>query len=326
MSTIVLEPAALPQPSVTAPPYHYRAYGCSIASDFHLPELSAAPDPGSIGADLTIMAAALDQPMPSGLDERLVDIGDQCSRFSWSGFGRVSIVGNRTILVDLEPDFDRALLGFILLGPILAATLHGRGLSVLHGSAIAPARPDAGAFILLGDSGAGKSTFAAACLAAGCRLINDDVAAIGGIGQGRPLIAPGFPSLKLSRTALSLFDPVPGDVLPAGTLAPAKLRLRVPDDMLSQPRAIQRICILQRGETLRLDPLSPTAGLQALMRYSYLPKFGAQALAGRAAARHFAQCAAMADSLPISMLTVPSALADLKDAAWRLTTSAELAG
>lgn len=319
MRTLDLERGAQPRfPQGTAP-YRYRAYGCSIASDFPLLELPRATTTDDLDADLTISAAQLDQPMPAGSDWRLVDIGERTSRFSWSGFGRVSIEDNCRIFVDLEPGFDLDLLGFVLLGPVLAATLQGRGMSVLHGSAIAPARPDAGAFILLGDSGAGKSTFAAACLAAGCRLINDDVTAIGGVEQGKPVVEPGFPSLKLSAHALSLFDPLPGHLLPTGTVAAAKLRLRLSDAALSTPRPVDRICILQRGDTLRLDPLSPAEALAALMRYSYAPKLGEQALAGPAAAGHFARCAALADSLPASILTVPSSLEDLPDAARQLT-------
>ena len=134
---------AVPQPVDAL--HHYRVYGCTIASSFPLLELPRATATGLDDADLTISAASLELPMPSGEDWRLIDIAEGASRFAWSGFGRVAIENNRRILVDLDPDFDRDLLGFILLGPVLAATLQGRGMSVLHGSAIAPPRPDAAA-------------------------------------------------------------------------------------------------------------------------------------------------------------------------------------
>ncbi len=80
-----------------------------------------------------------------------------------------------------------------LLGPILGFILRLRGTTCLHSSCIAI---DNKAFALVGVSGAGKSTTAAAFAIRGYPIISDDVTPLAEI-DGAFQVVPGYPRLRL---------------------------------------------------------------------------------------------------------------------------------
>jgi hypothetical protein len=80
---------------------------------------------------------------------------------------------------------------------------------------------------------------------------------------------------------------------------------------------VHRICTLARGEPYRSTPAAPQETLTALLRHSYVARFGSHVLEGTAGGTHLRQCAALANLAPVHRLDVPSALEQL-DAAARL--------
>lgn len=93
-----------------------------------------------------------------------------------------------------------------LFGPMLILALARRGIFCLHSSAV---QLPAGALVLIGASGAGKSTFARTDTAA--RLC-DDISPVAHQGD-RLVVLPQFPQLKLGHS-----DPVPETAQIAGLL------------------------------------------------------------------------------------------------------------
>jgi hypothetical protein len=85
-----------------------------------------------------------------------------------------------------------------LLGPILGLVLRLRGTVCLHASGLSFGGC---AFAIIGRSGAGKSTTAAALGARGCAVVADDVVAIEE-GTGGFSATPGYPRLRLSQAAV----------------------------------------------------------------------------------------------------------------------------
>lgn len=81
----------------------------------------------------------------------------------------------------------------VLQGPGLAAALHLHGVPMLHSAVLAI---DGGAIALIGAPGAGKSTTAAALVAAGFACLSDD---LGALAIDRPSISvqPGYPRLRI---------------------------------------------------------------------------------------------------------------------------------
>ena len=101
----------------------------------------------------------------------------------------------RKILCWPDPALGVATTRHLLLDQVLPRVLSLRGHLVLHASVVAsPAGVGAGAF--LGRSGAGKSTLAAALVAAGWRLLSDDVLVLEEHG-GRARAWPTYPGLRL---------------------------------------------------------------------------------------------------------------------------------
>jgi hypothetical protein len=291
----------------------FRAYGLTIASQFPLAECAQAA--GALAIDLTIAGGTLDGPMPPPPAERTVSLTGQSGYLAWSRLGRIRVENGSHVTVDLLPEFDIGALSLVLLGPVMAMVMHQRGHMMLHGSAVA--LTDDRAMLFLGDNGAGKSTLAAHCLKAGYPVLTDDVIAIGATQDRSHRLQPGFPAIKLSRAAAAALAPLPGALLPPVPPNAAKLRLRF-DDFDDRPRPIARICLVRQGKPAEPMTLSPAEALAALMRYSYLPKFGTGILAGSGAARHFAQCSALAEQVPACLLPVPDALDRLPDFVTRL--------
>lgn len=290
----------------------YHAYGMTILSEIMLPELDELGTTATQTAEdtLIITRAIIDGPMPPPDELRLTHFSETSAYFAWHGIGRFLVHDCKSIEVALLPEADPALLSFILLGPVMAAILHGQGNLVLHGSAIAAA-PD-NAILFIGDNSAGKSTLAGAFLKAGREVINDDVIAISDALTAMPLVQPGFPAMKLSRAAIAEFSPLPGTLLPAVPDNAAKLRLRFTQQS-QKPCQLSHVFVLQRGAEPATVPLDPAARLTMLLRHSYMLKFGAEPLRGPGAAHHFAQCTNIANRVPVSMLTVPDGLNSLLD-------------
>ena len=91
------------------------------------------------------------------------------------------------------------LARFDLLGRVLPLALHRSGATCLHGSAVAL---DAGALVLLGGKGRGKSTTALALAQRGGRLLTDDVAVIEPAGD-EMVVRPGVHAVRLWEDAAS---------------------------------------------------------------------------------------------------------------------------
>jgi len=93
------------------------------------------------------------------------------------------------------------LLQTYVFGQVISYALLKQGMEPLHATVLAF---DEGAVALLGDSGYGKSTLAAAFLQAGFRLVTDDMLVLRENGD-RWLAYPGLPRLKLFPEPARLF-------------------------------------------------------------------------------------------------------------------------
>ncbi len=84
-------------------------------------------------------------------------------------------------------------LQHLLLDHVLPRLFDLRGDLVLHGASVASPN---GAWLLLGRSGRGKSTLAAALARSGFSLLGDDIVVMREIGSNWHVV-PGYPSLRL---------------------------------------------------------------------------------------------------------------------------------
>lgn len=286
----------------------YRAYGLTIASEVLLPELEpTAPAP----ADVVIAVGTIDLPKPS--PEAATDFRFEPDRqyLAWDAVGAFLITDGRRIDVEPAPGVDDALIAFPLLGPVLALLLHRRGLLVLHASAIAVAGRSA---IFMGDKGAGKSTTASAMIRSGHNLLTDDVVALDLTNPNQPMIVPGFPQIKLAADAAAAISFRDAEVRPRAHPEIDKMQHRLNGAFSGERVPVSRIYMLERGEKADITPLPGIAALPAIIKFSYVTRFGRAALPDDFAATHLRQCSGIANHVGVSRLEVPTGLERIDEA------------
>lgn len=280
---------------------HYGAYGLVFACERDLP--LAAATPGAV-PDVGITAALRGarrspQPLP---ERELVRDGDDWSlRFrdtvgDWIDYDYNA--ASRTLKVAGSAQWEDAVPP--LLGVVCAVLLSSMGRPLLHGAAMAW---EDGAIGLLGDSGRGKSTLAAALIKEGGRLLSEDLLAVNRNGAAFE-VEPGYARISLLPDAREALGLMTSDAAGArrGTTkhwieAPASTRavelrrlylLAPPDPAAPEGRAV---------------PVSRLAAGPALVRQLY----GAPWIrAVSEADLNF--CAALAARVPVFTLSRPASL------------------
>ena len=167
----------------------YSGFSLRISSQIELPEFpSATGDP-----DVTIRLGSVSK------TKALASIDDE--RAYPRHIGAFHIRDGCEIVADLLPHADTGMVRTLLAGRFMGYLLRQRGYLALHASAIAI---QGNAALFLGESGAGKSTTAAAFYSRGHQVLADDVAAVSIAKSGVELL-PAWPGLRLrddSRSAI----------------------------------------------------------------------------------------------------------------------------
>ncbi|MDG4882474.1 serine kinase [Mesorhizobium sp. WSM4884] len=286
----------------------YKAYGLTISSEVALPELQpTVPAP----PDIAIAVGPVDFPRPAMEGGTAFRFGPTRQYLSWQAVGTFLISDASRIDVDPAPGIDDPLLAFPLLGPVLALTLHQRRLLVLHASAIAVGGQSV---VFMGDKGAGKSTIAGAMIRAGHLLLTDDVVALDLSDRSRMMILPGFPQLKLATDAADAIRIGQAEVRPQVHPQIKKAQHRLHDGFSDEAAPLARIYMLKRGERAAITPLPGAGALPAIIKFSYVTRFGRQALVGDFASAHLGQCAQLAAKIGVGRLEVPAGLERIDEA------------
>lgn len=174
--------------------YHYRHSDLLVASELELPEWAAfACSEGE--PDVRIMIS--DDQRPDCPADGSVAVGDTL-RFAIEGIGGWQVESGRIIRLHPGLTTDLPELRLFTLGSAWGALGYQRGFAMWHGSAV---ERDGRAILFCGDSGAGKSTMAAALCQAGARLVADDLSRIEPAAGG-VLIYPSSARIKLWREAI----------------------------------------------------------------------------------------------------------------------------
>jgi hypothetical protein len=166
------------------------------------------------------------------------------------------------IALDPSPGLEPGQLGDFVLQPLLGYVMMQRGHLVLHASCVEIAGH---AVVVVGASGQGKSTTAAALARRGHRLLCDDVVAVTADGR----VVPGVARLKLWPVAAAALGLDPADLERCAGEA-EKRRYRPPASTVTvTPVALRRIYVLSDAERLAVQPLSAAEALPELVRHSY---------------------------------------------------------
>jgi len=270
----------------------YRLFGLSLRSVIELPDLEEGEPGGKPDVEIRLgdvpqTAHPLTQ-TPSG------------AILTVAGVGRFLIADGRRITVDALPEASSRNVRLFLLGTVMGLLLHQRGLLPLHANAV---EIDGRAAAFLGQSGAGKSSLAAAFHDRGRRILSDDVCVVTREGATFTVQA-GPPRLRLWRDALERSGRTPAAYEPASDTAD-KYTVGTDAAARAGPTPLGAIYLLRRGEPesdVDVRPLSGMLAARALIENTY--RGGAIRAVGDPAA-HFEACLALSRAAPVFELIRP---------------------
>ena len=217
----------------------YRAFGLTIRSDIELPELAPADPAGAEADDVHILRGAIGA-APDGA--RRLDVALRVNETDvWleTEAGRYWASRGGTIIVDAALGASARDTRLYLLGTMMGAILHQRGVLPLHANAIVL---DDHAIALAGPSGAGKSTLAAYFQDRGRTVLSDDVCAVTFDTDGQAWAWPGLARIKLWGDTLTATGRERADL---DRIADDMDKFSLPVDRVADARApLKRLYIL----------------------------------------------------------------------------------
>jgi hypothetical protein len=300
-------------------PHTYFVYGLRLLSDTALPEI----DPG-LGVDPAPAAEVevrLGDPPATSLDVEWHYQFETRTGQPWLACGRtprghvLRFPGLADFVVEASDRGCRIRLGdaaappgtlrHLLLDQVLPRALGLMGLHALHAASVLT---PAGAVALLGPSGSGKSSLAAALARPGAQVLGDDCLPLRVDGEWVK-VRPGYPGLRLwgdvrDRLGLREGEPLPhaptkhrigsGEVSPGEQTLIAIYVLEWKDRVEILTQAASQAAMALLSNSFLLDPASPTV-LEAQLRF----------------------CGRIAERVPVRRLV-------LTDDRWTMPTAARL--
>ena len=213
--------------------------------------------------------------------------------------------GQRILYRRLDPRRNEAFQTY-LLGHALSFALIKLGAEPIHGTAV---DVGAGAVVFLGDSGYGKSTLAAAFVAAGDRILTDDLLVLIANGTGFKAY-PGPPRIKLMKKDAG--RAMPG-IQAAGPMNRRGGKLIIP---LGERHAVNKKTRIlafydlpspdegRKVESISIERLSSREAFMALTRNTFNPR-----VASPERLRQFFSLATdVAKKIPVKRLLFPRSL------------------
>ncbi|MBN1187695.1 MAG: hypothetical protein JXB49_35805 [Bacteroidales bacterium] len=217
--------------------FKYKAFGLHFESSFEIPELLTTKE---ADVDVTINMGEV----PEQLDNIIVSgarfqANDTEFILTVDNIGRFYVKDGNKIVIEKKPQTEDNEMRLFLLGSTLGALFHQRGLLPLHASSIEIGDE---AIALCGISGAGKSTLAASIVKTGKKLLADDISVIT-FQDGKPLINPAYPQMKLWADAVKYLGEHPGSYKKIRTNI-EKHGVHFHDEFSTTPRPLRHIFVL----------------------------------------------------------------------------------
>ncbi len=278
--------------------YSYRAFGLGIHSEFPLFDLPVE----AAAQDVTIKRERIDTSQTeTEAPYPYLKLTHQEAIFALDGVGCFRVTDGCRIDVDPNLEADPAQMQGYLLGNALAVLLYQRKRLLLHASVISF---NWRGVAFLGDSGAGKSSIAAAFMARGHKLLVDDLASID-LVEDNAWVDPGFPYIKLSNDALGLFASNPEQLVFMEEIDEKKSYL-IKALSNSNRIPLEQIFVIKPGEEVVLESFNSQQALLELMRYSIPPS-----MVRLNHVAHFERCVELIKHTRVCGLVRPESLSQL---------------
>jgi len=227
--------------------YYYHSWGLSIASFLPCSGWPLEPDmKRELSADICIEAGKVPKQLAQPtLKRALLQVDHQHALMILPGIARVLVSGGKDIIIQATPPLghepDTVALQLLLETNAIPALLIQRGLLVLSGAAIAIGGR---AIAILGPTGTGTSTLAAALALQGAEVLADGYCVIN-VVTGNPQIFPGPAQLNLWGQALKWLE---HPEMAATCLRPGQQRFRAtfPAPASAEPKPLQALWYLAK--------------------------------------------------------------------------------
>ena len=272
---------------MSRPPYEYMAYGLHVRSPFALPFTPLPDGPHGDGGphdgrssngergsqsepDVRVRIGTAPAALPAPADRRgLWESAPGAFLLDVPGVARYLATDGRDVLV--EPYGGGNDVGVFLIGPVFAAVLQQRGVMTFHAAAV---EVGAGAVLLLGRSGDGKSSLLAELVKRGYPMLADDVAGVVLDADGRPVALPAFPCLRLWADVLDKLA-WPGRARSRVRPGLDKYLVPVDDRFRSAPLPVRAVCRLSShaGDGVEVEAAPAADAFSWLLRSVYRRNF-----------------------------------------------------
>ena len=194
------------------------AFGLRVVTDFAAPGVAQAPS--TAAPSNRVVRAVLDSAASPGEEEvvhadwggarlRITRSSQGALHFDHSFFGRFALTDHGRELRCEPAELPPWQWQRFLVGQLLPAAALAQGLGPMH---CAAAEVDGGAVLLLGTSGAGKTTTLLSLVARGAGFLADDVAALE-LAEGTVVAHPGSALCNLDHGRTSQFSGLVGPAL-----------------------------------------------------------------------------------------------------------------
>jgi len=182
--------------------YTYWAYGLKVGSQLPFPEL--LPLQNDDPCDLTVAWGAIPviEKTPNGFHSETYDITPTSYRITIKEVASYAVLGGKSIVIEPDENADQNSIRLFCLSNAFAAALHQRKTIPIHCAALVD---NSELVLMLGDSGAGKSTTMASLVQKGLKPFSDDVCVpFQDPETGRISLFSSYPMMKFWKETLAL--------------------------------------------------------------------------------------------------------------------------
>ncbi len=152
--------------------FRYWAYGLKVGSQIPFPELFSIEKDGPLDLEIALGGMPIIEKTETGYHSADYDITPDAYRITIKDVASYHVSEGKRIIIKAEPNADQDSIRLFCLSNAFAAALHQRKTIPIHCAALI----DKGELVLiLGNSGAGKSTTMASLLQKGYKAFSDDV-------------------------------------------------------------------------------------------------------------------------------------------------------
>jgi len=274
----------------------YFAYDLTISSDLAMSDLLAPGKAGNADVEIRVSPPApCSSDDPSAICYRSASASK--AHLAWADVGDLIIEDGNCITVVPDPGADHDTLGLFVVGAGLGVLLHQRGLLVFHASGVRIGDCIVG---FLGAKGWGKSTTAMALRQRGHEVVSDEHLVIRLNDEDQPMVLPGSSPIKLWADALTSTGGETQSSVPVRQ--GLEKYYASPPICPHPPTVLQQLFLLDAGERLSVEQVSPSQAFFGVVPHLYVSRFGTGFLQAIGPAPAFAQLTRLVTRVPVSRL------------------------